>query len=184
MEDSKIIELYFARSEEAISAVSEKYSPYCSVIARNILRSPEDEEEALSDTWLCSWNSIPPEKPLCLKAYLGKLTRNISLNLLRSKSTKKRSAVFEPIEELSEVLPSAQNTESEVEAKFLSEILDGFIRALPKDERYIFMRRYWYGDSYKDISRSFGISEIKVKNSLAKLRKKLKEKLGKEGFFV
>ncbi len=184
MEDSKIIKLYFERSEEAILVTEEKYSPYCSVIAHNILRSPEDEEEALSDTWLCAWNKIPPTVPNSLKTFLGRITRNISIDMFRKSKTQKRSAVFEPIEELSECLPSAENLEEKVDAKFLSQWLDSFIKNLPKEERFVFMQRYWYGNSYKEIAGFLGFSEIKVKNILAKLRKKLKEQLAKEGLFV
>ncbi len=183
MEDSKIIELYFARDEAALFETAQKYSPYCKVIARNILQNEQDEEEALADTWLCAWNSIPPTKPHCLKIFLGKITRNLSLNLLRGKNTQKRRAFFEPLEELSECLPEKGNTESAFEAKELGEFLDGFLRKLPKTERLLFLRRYWYGDSLKAAADFCGVSETKAKNVLSKLRKKLKAELTKEGYF-
>ena len=182
MEDLKIIELYFKRDETAISETSEKYSPYCSVIAKNILHNELDEEECLSDTWLCAWNNIPPTKPNCLRVFLGKITRNISLNLFRKKSTAKRSAVFEPFDELSECVAGKESVEKEADAKALSEYLDRFIRSLPKEKRYVFLRRYWYGDSISDIAEKAEINETKVKNILFKLRKKLREELEKEGF--
>ncbi|MBQ7873953.1 MAG: sigma-70 family RNA polymerase sigma factor [Oscillospiraceae bacterium] len=184
MEDAKIIELYFDRNEFAIAETSEKYTPYCSVIAKNILHDERDEEECLSDTWLAAWNNIPPTKPNCLKAFLGKITRNISLNMFRKKAAAKRSAVFEPIDELSECMASNENVEQSVDKNALSEYLDGFIRSLSPEKRYVFLRRYWYCDSLKDIADSAKISEIRVKNILAKLRKKLKENLQKEGFSV
>ncbi len=184
MEDSKIIELYFARNEEAVFETAQKYSPYCKVIARNILQNEQDEEETLADTWLSAWNSIPPTKPNCLKIFLGKITRNLSINLLRSRNAQKRKAFFEPLEELSECLPESETVESAFDAKELSEALDKFLRKLPKTERAVFLRRYWYGDSLAQTADFTGISEIKAKNILSKLRKKLKNELKKEGFFV
>ncbi len=184
LEDSKIIELYFSRNENAVTATKEKYSPYCSVIAKNILQSYEDTEEALSSTWLCAWNSIPPAIPRSLKTFLGRITRNISVDMLRKNKAQKRNAVFEPIEELSECLPSAENLESTIDAKLLSEKLNNFIAELPKLERFVLLQRYWYGSSLEDISDKAGINRTKVKNILAKLRKKLKIALEKEGFFV
>ncbi len=183
MEDSKIIELYFKRSEAAISETSEKYSPYCSVIAKNILHNELDEEECLSDTWLCAWNNIPPTVPNCLRVFLGKITRNISLNLFRKKNTAKRSAVFEPIDELSECVPGGETVEEAADAKALSEYLDGFIRSLPAEKRFVFIRRYWYGDGISDIAEKAKVNETRVKNILSRLRKKLREELEKEGFF-
>jgi len=182
LEDAKIIELYFERNEEAISETSGKYTPYCSVIAKNVLHNELDEEECLSDTWLCAWNNIPPTVPNCLRVFLGKITRNISLNLFRKKNTAKRSAVFEPIDELEECVSGRENVEAEVDAKALSEYLDSFIRNLPEEKRYVFIRRYWYGESLSDIAKNAKINETRVKNILAKLRKKLREELEKEGF--
>ena len=183
MEDLKIIELYFKRNEAAIFETSEKYTPYCSVIARNILHDEQDEEECLSDTWLTAWNNIPPTRPNCLKAFLGKITRNISLNLFRKKHAAKRSAVFEPFDELSECVPEKESVEEEAEANVISEYLDEFIRRLPEIKRYVFIRRYWYGDGISDIAENAKISATKVKNILASLRKKLREELIKEGFW-
>ena len=183
MEDSKIIELYFKRDETAISETSEKYSSYCSVIAKNILHNELDEEECLSDTWLCAWNNIPPTVPNCLRVFLGKVTRNISLNLFRKKNTAKRKAVFEPIDELLEVVDSGETVEETVDAKSLSEYIDKFLRNLTEEKRYVFIRRYWYGDSLLDIAEKAGINETRVKNILSRLRKKLREELEKEGFF-
>lgn len=183
MEDSKIIELYFMRNEEAIFETSEKYSPYCSAIAKNILHNELDEEECLSDTWLCAWNNIPPTVPNCFRVFLGKITRNISLNLFRKKNTAKRKGILEPIDELSECVSAKTTLEEEIDAKSLSEYLDSFIRNLPEEKRYVFIRRYWYGDSLSDIAEKAKINETRVKNILSRLRKKLREELEKEGFF-
>ena len=182
MEDSKIIELYFSRNESAIFETSEKYSPYCSVIAKNILHNALDEEECLSDTWLCAWNNIPPTIPNCFRVFLGKITRNISLNLFRKNNTAKRKAVFEPIDELSEIVAASGTVEEEIDAKSLAEYLDKFIRNLTEEKRYVFIRRYWYGESLSDIAEKAKISETRVKNILSRLRKKLREELEKEGF--
>ena len=182
MEDSKIIELYFSRNESAIFETSEKYSPYCSVIAKYILHDELDEEECLSDTWLCAWNNIPPTVPNCLRVFLGKITRNISLNLFRRNNTAKRKAVFEPIDELSECIAGKDSVENEIDAKSLAEYLDKFIRNLQEEKRYVFIRRYWYGESLSDIAEKAKISETRVKNILSRLRKKLREELEKEGF--
>lgn len=186
MDDQKIIELYFQRSEDAISATEKKYGAYCLSIARNILLDPEDAREAVNDTYLGAWKAIPPHRPNSLSAFLGKITRRISLNRYQASHTAKRGGgqVTLALEELSECIPARQNVESAMAEKELSKILNAFVRKLPEDERKVFLCRYWYLDPVKAIAKRFGFSESKVKSMLFRIRNKLKAELEKEGIVV
>ena len=152
-------------------------------IAKNILFNEEDANESVNDTYLNAWNSIPPNRPNILPAFLGKITRHISLNKLRSKTTEKRgSGEAELIfEELEECIPSIYSVEREAEAKELGIIINGFIKSLPDAERRIFICRYWYLENISDISKNFGFSKSKVKTLLFRTRKKLLSYLEEEG---
>ncbi len=186
MEDEKIIELYFKRDENAIKETSAKYEKYLYAIAYNILTDNEDSEESVNDTYLGAWNTIPPQKPRVFPSFLGKITRNISLNKWRRKNAKKRgnnefTLVFEEIEES---IPSSQNVFKEIEDKELAEIINRFLSELPKNERSVFICRYWYFDSLEDIEKQFSFGKSKVKSMLYRIRKKLLAYLKKEGVFI
>ena len=184
MEDSRIIALYFARDEEAITATREKYGPYCASIAGKILDNAEDIEEVLSDTWLKTWNAIPPQRPDNFKLYLARIARNLSFDRFRSQTCEKRggSQVILALEELSACVPSLSHPGQILEAKELSAAINRFLTTLPKRDRVIFLRRYFYTQSFDQIANHCGISQSAVRTALSRTRKKLKHHLEKEGF--
>lgn len=186
MEDSQIIELYFQRSEEAISATDRKYGCYCFSIAQGILSDREDAREAVNDTYLGAWNAIPPHRPQRFAAFLGKITRRISINRWQAGRTVKRGGGEIPLalEELAGCIPSHRNVEQEMEGKALTQLLNAFIRALPETERKVFLCRYWYLEPVKSIAKRFDFSESKVKSMLFRTRNKLRTELEKEGIPV
>ena len=181
MEDSKIIDLYWQRSEQAISETSDKYGMYCHTIAYNILMNREDSEDTVNDTYLAAWNSMPPYRPSILKTFLGKITRNLALKRYRDNARIKRGGqtVTEAIEELESLLMSEQSTEGEVIAKELEKAMNRFVSGLPDLERNIFLRRYWYLESIEMICRHYEFTESKVKSILYRTRGKLRSYLQK-----
>lgn len=184
MEDQEIIALFLQRDENAVAHTAQKYTGYCRTVAGHILRTPEDTEEALNDTWFAAWNSIPPHKPACLQTFLGRLTRNISLKKLRADCAKKRGTaetrvVFEEIEEW---LASGQDVEQEISEQALADEITAFLGSIPETERNVFVRRYWYLQSVSEIAAAHGFSESKVKSMLFRIRKKLYAKLKKDDF--
>ena len=181
MEDAQIIALYFARNEEAIRYSDKKYGKYCRSIADRILKNDADSEECVSDTWLRAWNVIPPQHPQFLSAFFARITRNLALNRYAWENAAKRGGdvLCMPLEELSECVGLCGGDTASDER--LSEILDRFISGLSKESRKIFLRRYWYMDTVKEIAKAYGIGESKVKMSLSRSRKRLKEMLEKEG---
>ncbi|MCD7848166.1 MAG: sigma-70 family RNA polymerase sigma factor [Oscillospiraceae bacterium] len=183
MDDNLIIDLYWARSEDAIGETDKKYGSYLGTIAYNILYSHEDSSEAVNDTYLRAWDSMPPERPNILSAYLGKITRRISLNKRRDQRAEKRGGgeINLVLDELSESIPSGFSVEQEVDAKALGETLNKFLGNLKETERDMFLRRYWYMDSVKDIAEMFGCGESKVKTTLFRIRKKLLATIESEG---
>jgi len=184
MEDKKIIELYFERNELAIEETKRCFGRYCMNIALNILGSAEDAEECVNDTYLRLWNNIPPHRPESFLAYIGKIIRNIALDKYRKKVAQKRNIGHTPLvlEELAEcVSDSSQPEFSDVDLK---DTLNSFLSTLKKENLQIFMRRYWYMDSVKDIANRLNISESKVKTILFRTRMALKSHLSKEGITV
>lgn len=186
MEDSRIIELYFLRSEEAISQTAAKYGNYCFSIARNLLQDHEDAKEAVNDTYMGAWNAIPPHLPNSLAAFLGKITRRICVNRFLANRAAKRGGgeTALALEELSRCIPSHWDIEKELEGAELSKVINCFVRELPDVERRVFVCRYWYIKPIKEIANQFGFSESKVKSMLMRTRNKLKNVLEKEGIFV
>ncbi len=182
MEDRKIIELYFARDERAIRETDEKYGRLCFSIAKDILESRQDAEECVNDTYLGLWNSIPPERPENLTAYIGKITRNLGLKRLRFNSAQKRSEGLRlSFCELEEILPDSSYAPGRLEHEDVGRLISRFLKTRPESERRVFLRKYWFFDSVADISAMFGFSESKVKSMLFHTRKKLREYLEKEG---
>ncbi len=183
MEDEKIIELYFERKETAIAETAEKYGNYLYKIAFNILSDSEDSEESVNDTYLGAWNVIPPEKPNILSAFLGKITRYISLNKYRAKKADKRGGgeIDIAFEEIEECIPTESTIYDEIETKELAKVISDYLKVLPKTERQIFVCRYYYLDSLSDISNQFGYSRSKVASMLHRTRKKVLSHLMKEG---
>jgi RNA polymerase sigma-70 factor (ECF subfamily) len=184
MDDSQIIALYFRRSEDAIAETEKKYGKYCHYIAYNILYSPADAEECVNDTYMKAWQSIPPQKPENLSAFLGTITRNIALNRYVRDRAKKRSAGTEVVFEEAEELRSPSGGESFADELALREAINSFAASLTKETRIIFVRRYWYLSPINDIARDYGIPQGTVKSILSRTRKRLRKYLLKEGFTV
>ena len=187
MEDTDIIELYFRRSEAAIAETSAKYGRYIKKIAYNILLDNEDTEECANDTYMKTWNAIPPQRPSVFKAFLGKIARNTALNLYEKYRALKRSGdrTAEALDELSGCVPDTNSSISKIsEDKEIKECLDRFLTELSADNRKMFVRRYWYMNSVKEIAMAFGCSESRVKMSLKRTRDKLKSYLESEGISI
>ena len=183
MEDSKIIELYLKRDESAIGETRNKYDNYCFAIARNILNNQQDCEETLSDTYLATWNAIPPHHPLNLATFIGKICRRLSLNRWRHLSAEKRGGgtVTVSIDELAECIPDERSLRKNLKQELLAETIDQFLSELKTEERKVFVCRYWYFDSIEDISRRFLFSQSKTKMMMKRTRDRLKDYLIKEG---
>ncbi|WP_031474308.1 RNA polymerase sigma factor [Agathobaculum desmolans] len=182
MDDKQIIDLYWDRSESAISETANKYSKYCNSIAFNILHNNEDSEECVNDTYMRAWAAIPPQCPNRLSTFLGKITRNLALNRYDQYSAAKRGYGQMPLalEELQDCIPSANSVEQTIEDAALVEVINRFLADLPADTRKIFMRRYWYLSPIKEIADDYNFSESKVKMILLRSRNKLKQILEKE----
>ena len=183
MEDARIIDLYWERSEAAITETSAKYGKYCYAIAYNILSDSQDADESVNDTYLKAWDSIPPQRPTILSAFLGKITRRISIDKWRSRNAEKRGGgeIIFALDELSECVPSTSNVENAVETAELERVIDSFVMSLPAVERRVFICRYWYLDSVSEICQQFSFSHGKVTMMLHRTRAKLLSCLKKEG---
>ena len=184
MNDERIIELFFERKECAIAETERKYGRYLSNIAYNILFDTEDSEECVNDTYMKAWNTIPPQKPMVFRTFLGKITRRLAIDVFRKKHAEKRgnSEFALSLSELDECIPDNLSAETAFEEKELSESINRFLSSLPEENRNIFLCRYFYSDSIKDIASFFQSNESKIKSSLFRSRKALKEHLEKEGF--
>lgn len=183
MEDRDIVELFWNRAEIAIPETANKYGKYCYSIAYNILRNHEDSEECVNDTYLNAWKSMPPHRPNRLSTFLGKIIRNLSLNRWEQNNSEKRGGgqVLLALDELSEYIPAAENVEQTVDDLVLVEVFNRFLESQSKSRRKIFMQRYWYMSSIKEIATGYGITEGQVKMSLLRSRKALKNFLEEEG---
>ena len=184
MDDQSIVDLYFRRSEEAISQTDKKYGGFCYSIAYNILTNKEDAEESVSDTYMAAWKSIPPRRPSVLSTFLGKITRHIAIDRWRERNANKRGGgeVSIALEELEECVAGLPSVDQEYERKELLRAYARFLDALPATERRVFLCRYWYVDSVETIAEKFGFSQSKVKTMLHRTRKKLRNALWEEGF--
>lgn len=186
MEDKEIVELYFQRSENAIEETKNKYDKYCYRIAYNILYNNEDSEECVNDTYMKAWNAIPPTKPLKLSAFLGKITRNLALHVHKKKHSLKRGEgqVHAVYEELQEVISNHDNPEEKVQVDFVASCITTYLKTLPKQQRMVFVGRYWGFESIEEIAKRLGITKGKTKTILFRTRNGLKEYLAKEGILV
>lgn len=183
MDDSRIIELYFARDNSAITETKSKYGKLLYSVSYNILKTREDAEECENDTYLSAWNCIPPNNPQVLSAFLSRITRNLSFKKLKANTAQKRGGDSRtlPLDELIETIPDSTNALSQLE---LTEILNAFLCELPARERQVFICHYWYCDSIKDISRQFGFTQSKVKMMLSRTRQKMLDHLKKQEVFI
>ena len=184
MDDKRIVELYWSRSETAITETASKYGSYLNSISYNILANLEDAQECVNDTYHDAWNSMPPHCPSILSTFLGKITRRISIDRWRKMNAEKRGGGELPLvlDELEECVSGSECVEYEIEQKELAELINEFLSALPVTERRIFICRYWYMDSVKSIAQRFGFSQSKVASMLHRTRAKLRSVLEKEGY--
>ena len=182
MQDSLIIDLFFERSEQAIIELAEKYGSSAKRTAANILNNASDVEECIIDADLAVWNSIPPEKPENLKAYYTSITRNTALKKYHSNTALKRNSIYDTaLDELEECLASKEDPASELEAKELENAINRFLNKLPKEERQIFVCRYWLSDPIDDIAAKLHCRSSRISVKLFRTRQKLKSYLIKEG---
>ena len=184
MTDEKIVELYWQRDEQAIRETESAYGRYLHYISYGILKDDEDAKETVNDVYMKAWNVIPPERPNPLKSFLGRMTRQLSINRLEKKTAKKRkdNLYTLALEELSECISGEDKDIGDLVA--LQDSLNCFLRSLPTVERRVFVRRYWYMHSVSQVASDFSMSESKVKSMLMRTRKKLKTHLEKEGFEI
>ena len=182
MEDQKIMELYWQRSEAAITETDKKYGKYCYSIAYNILTNNEDAEESVSDTYMAAWKAMPPHRPSVLATFLGKITRRLSIDRWRSRNRYKRGGgeMDLALEELENCIPDHQTVEKAYERKQFGAVFNCFLDSLPEMDRRIFLCRYWYMDPIADIANRLGFSESKVTSILYRTRIKLRNVLEKE----
>ncbi|MCM1099962.1 MAG: sigma-70 family RNA polymerase sigma factor [Clostridium sp.] len=183
MRDTDILDLYWKRDEQAIAETQKSYGNYCYSIAWHILRSGEDSEECVNDTWLKAWNAIPPTRPQRFAIFLGTITRNLSFDRWKRKNTLKRgSGEMEiALDELAECVPALGNTEDIVEEAELRRSLNVFLSTLKERERNVFLRRYWYAEEYSEIAKRYGLKLNTVKTILFRVRGRLRTFLEEEG---
>lgn len=183
LEDSKIIKLFFERAEQAIVELSAKYGTVCKRIARNILKNDLDAEECVNDTYLAAWNTIPPQRPDPLRTYIFRIVRNIAITKYHANTSEKRNSYYDvALDELESCLAASITVEQEIAASELSKQIDLFLDTLDKENRVMFVRRYWYSDSISDIAEMFQITNHNVSVRLSRTREKLKIYLMKEGY--
>lgn len=184
MEDNEIIELFFSRDETAIRAVSEKFGGLCLSVSRNILHNTWEAEECVNDAFLKAWESIPPVRPKNLSAYLARIAKNVSINRYNEQHAEKRGggAVDEVFEELEEFIVSDAMIEQQAERREILAAVNTFLGRLSRKRRMLFVRRYWYCDSAKELSRRFKMSEAGVFTALSRTRTELKSYLKRRGF--
>jgi len=182
--DEKIIDLYWARDERAIQETEEKYGAYCFAAANGILADAEDAKEAVNDTWLRAWNTIPPQRPAVLRLFLAKIVRNQALMRCRSRGAAKRggTVLISAIEELNECVAGSQSVEETLDAKELGCAIEGFLETVSVQSRNVFLRRYFFFEEIPDIARRYGLKEGNVMTILSRTRRKLKQYLIQEGY--
>ncbi len=185
MEDSRIIDLFFERSEQAIEELDKKYGAAVKKTAANILRDRLDVEECANDTYLGVWNSIPPHRPNPLVSFVCRIARNIAVNRFHANTAEKRGSNYGLIlDELEECIPSGMSVETEIEAKELTEAINRFLSALCREDRFLFVRRYWYADSVADLAAMTDGNANRISVRLFRIREKLMKSLKKEGFLA
>jgi len=185
MEDNKIIALFYNRDEEALSQTDARYGTYSRSIAMHILNSSEDAEECVQDSYMRLWETIPPERPESLKAYLGRIVRNISISRLRNRNAEKRRDDMEVLfSELEDCIPSRNDVEAAVDHLILTQLINHWLEKEKKENRKLFVGRYWYGCGYAELAARYGMTENKVTLRLHRMRERLKKYLEREGVSV
>ena len=185
MEDAQIVDLFFERSEQAIEELQKKFGAAVSKTAANILRSRQDAEECANDTYLAVWDSIPPHRPDPLGAYVCRIARNLAVSKLRSETAQKRDHSLDLVlDEMEDFLPSGADVEADYDYKETVEGINRFLSTLDYDDRYLFVRRYWFADSVQEIAAAMHLRENRVSLRLFRLREKLRKTLQKEGLLA
>ena len=185
IEDKKIVELFFERSEQAIQELGNKYGKVCRKLSYNIVNNMQDAEECVNDAYLGAWNAIPPEKPDPLLTYLCKIVRNISLKMYYRKEAARRNSMYAiAMEEIEACLAAPNTVETEFEARELARVIESFLDTLTAENRVIFMRRYWFSDSCKDIAKLVGLTEKNISVRLTRIRRKMKKYLIEKEVFL
>lgn len=186
VEDHEIVTLYWGRDPRALLESQRQYGGYCYRIAWNVLENQEDSDECVNDTWLRAWNAMPPQRPSRLSLFLGRITRNLALDRWREKRAERRGGgrVSLALEELSECVTKGDSTSEQVEAHQLTEAIGHFLETLPREDRQLFLGRYWYCRTIGELGIVFSLKENAVKTRLFRIRGKLREFLEKEGIAV
>ena len=185
LDDKSIIALFFSRSEKALVELDGKYGKLCHKLSHNILNNRQDAEECVNDAYLSVWNTIPPARPDPLRAYLCKIVRNLSLKSYYRKTAEKRNSAYDAaMQELEDCLSAPDAVEAELETRELTRMIEEFLDGLSEENRAIFLRRYWFSDSYAEIAERAGISEKSVSMRLVRIRNQLRQYLVKRGVYV
>jgi len=185
MDDTAIIGLYWSRDQRALGESQRKYGPLCFRLSQNILACREDAEECVSDTWLRAWDTMPPQRPDCLRAYLSRICRNLSLDRWRRRSAQKRGEGLEVLlEELEDCVPASPSAEEAAESREITRCIDVWLEGLEQEDRSVFLCRYWYGQQVREIARQTGRSPQKTAQRLYRLRQSLRKALEQEGIEI
>ena len=185
MEDEKIIALYWSRDQQALGESQRKYGAFCLRLSENILASREDAEECVSDTWLRAWDTMPPQRPNSLRAYLSRICRNLSLDRWRAKRAQKRGEGLEVLlEELEDCVPAVPSAEAAAESREITRCIDQWLGTLEQEDRTAFLRRYWYGQQVKELAKQAGCAPQKMAQRLYRLRQSLRRALEEEGITI
>lgn len=185
MDDESIIDLFFARSEQAIKELDSKYGKVCHRLSYNILHNDLDAEECVNDAYLGTWNAIPPQRPNPLLTFLCKIVRNLSIMRHHTNTAMKRNSIYDvALEEIEDCLSSPETVEKELETKELARNIESFLDTLTEENRVIFMRRYWFSDSYADIAERVGMTEKNVSVRLTRTRKQMRDYLIERGVLL
>lgn len=184
MEDRTIVALYWSRDQRALGESQKKYGPLCFRLSENILASREDAEECVSDTWLRAWDTMPPQRPESLRAYLARICRNLSLDRWRARRARKRGAGLEVLLEELEDCAAAPSAEEVSESREIVRCIDRWLAGLPEDDRTAFLRRYWFGLSVKELARQEACAPQQMTQRLYRLRQGLRRTLEEEGIVL
>lgn len=185
MDDESIIDLFFARSEQAIKELDSKYGKVCHRLSYNILHNDLDAEECVNDAYLGTWNAIPPQRPNPLLTFLCKIVRNLSIMRHHTNTAMKRNSIYDvALDEIEDCLSSPETVEKELETKELARNIESFLDTLTEENRVIFMRRYWFSDSYADIAERVGMTEKNVSVRLTRTRKQMRDYLIERGVLL
>lgn len=185
MEDTQIIELYWQRSEQAITETAQKYGSFCLTIATNILSLREDAEECVNDTYHQAWNAIPPQRPVRFQPWLGRIVRNIAINLWNKNHAQKRYAGMDALlHELEDCIPASQTVQQALDERELATLLENWLYTLSQEDRRLFLQRYWYGVPLQELAAAQGVAPNKLTGRMYRLRKALQSTLEKEGILL